>query len=87
MTVEVTMREFQDDQGVAWVASVRERPGEDYKGRFWFVMVPKGGDPQEDGVDLLDVRWNSLKTAERTLKTMSDRELRRRHRWAVGRKI
>ena len=79
------MREFQDAQGATWVASVMERPGEDYKGRYWFVMFPKGGDPGEDLVELKDVRWNSRKTAERTLHTMSEKELVRRHRWAVGR--
>jgi len=79
------MRTFQDDRGVTWVASVMERPGDDYKGRFWLVMVPEDGTP-EDGVELRDVRWNSAKTAERTLGTMSVKELRRRQRWAEGRK-
>lgn len=80
------MREFRDDQGTTWLATVKEREGDDYKGRYWFVAVPKGGG-QEDAVELLDVRWNSLKTAERTLRTMSEKELRRRHRWAAGRTV
>ena len=79
------MRTFQDDGGAIWVASVMERSGDDYKGKYWFVMVPEGGPPDER-VELWDVRWNSRKTAERTLKTMSETELRRRHRWARGRK-
>ena len=78
------MRTFQDKEGATWVASVRERIGDDYKGRFGFVMSPEAGGP-EDEVELSDVRWNSLKTAERTLKTMAETELKRRHRWAVGR--
>ena len=66
------------------MARVKEREGDDYKGRFWFVLAPKNGGP-DDEVELLDVRWNSLKTAERTLRTMSEKELRRRLRWAAGR--
>jgi len=78
------MREFEDRDGNGWRATVRERPGQDYKGRFYFFMEPVDGE-DEDGVALLDVRWNSLKTAERTLETMSLVELRRRLRSARGR--
>lgn len=78
------MRRFFDDVGVPWEAFVRERSGDDYKGRFWFVMVPEGGSDGE-GVELIDVRWNSEKTAKRTLQTMSEWELRRRLRSALGR--
>ena len=37
------------------------------------------------GYPLSDVRWNSEEVASRTLKTMSDVELRRRLRSARGR--
>ncbi len=80
------MREFQDEYGATWVASVRERSGDDYKGRYWFVMIPEGG-AREEEVELVDVRWNSKKTAERTLQTMSELELGRRHRSAIGRTV
>ena len=76
------MREFTDKDGRAWTASVAERPGHDYKGRYHLVMEPgDAGDP----VPLLDIRWNSARTAHRTLETMSVVELRRRLRSAVGR--
>lgn len=78
------MREFTDGQGAAWIATVRERVGPDYKGRFYFWVEPKAGG---EGVPLLDVRWNSARTAERTLKTMSEVELRRRLRSALGRVV
>ena len=78
------MRKFEDDQGAIWVASVRERPGDDYKGRFSLVMTPDGS-TEGSTVELVDVRWNSLGTAERTLRTMSTKELRKRHRSALGR--
>ena len=78
------MRVFQDDRGDRWTATVRERPGRDYKGRYYFFVRPDGaGD--EDGVALLDVRWNSERTALRTLSTMSEVELRRRLAQARGR--
>jgi hypothetical protein len=77
------MKRFVDDEGSVWVASVKERPGEDYKGRFGFVIAPEGGAPE---VELEDVRWNSRKTAERTLRTMSSAELKRRLHSALGRK-
>lgn len=79
------MREFEDREGRSWVATVRERPGPDYKGQFYFYVRPEEG-AEEDGVALLDVRWNSRRTAERTLDTMSGVELRRRLRQALGRR-
>jgi hypothetical protein len=77
------MKPFRDEDGKAWVASVRERSGRDYKGRFYFFLEPDGG--ESDGIALLDVRWNSERTAQRTLDTMSEVELRRRLRSARGR--
>ena len=78
------MRTFSDEQGRKWVATVRERGGTDYKGRYYFFVVPEGADEAE-GIALEDVRWNSERTARRTLETMSVVELRRRLRAAVGR--
>ncbi len=78
------MRRFTDDQGVDWVASAAAGQPGDYKGRFYLILrraEPEGGEP----VALTDVRWNSGKTAERTLNTMSSVELRRRLRSARGR--
>ena len=78
------MRKFVDGEGTRWVASVRERPGEDYKGRFGFVLTREDGGPDGE-VELVDIRWNSRETAERTLRTMSDWELRRKLRSAKAR--
>ena len=77
------MRTFEDQSGRAWVATVRERTGTDYKGRFFFHVAPEDG--EDEGVSQLDVRWNTERTAARTLETMSTVELRRRLRQAVGR--
>jgi hypothetical protein len=76
------MREFADQSGNAWVASVASSDGPDYKGRFHLIMLPEAGGGD---VALVDVRWNSERTAERTLATMSVVELRRRLRSAQGR--
>lgn len=80
----MNMKEFEDAEGNVWIANVRERPGMDYKGRFYFFLQPRDAG-EEEGVALEEIRWNSLKTAERTLATMSGVELRRRLRSARGR--
>jgi hypothetical protein len=76
------MRTFEDESGRCWAATVAERSGPDYKGRFHLEMTPEDGG---ENVDLTDVRWNSARTAQRTLETMSVVELRRRLRQARGR--
>jgi len=77
------MREFKDNEGRTWIATVREVDGPDYKGRFHFVLRP--AEDEGESAELTDVRWNSERTAQRTLETMSVSELRRRLRSAVGR--
>jgi hypothetical protein len=76
------MREFRDAEGRSWIASAVEEEGTDYKGRFHLVMSPSDSD---ETVELRDVRWNSARSARRTIETMSVVELRRRLRSAVGR--
>jgi hypothetical protein len=78
------MRTFADDEGRSWEASVQEQSGPDYKGRYYFFLAPEEEDGAA-GVALLDIRWNSERTARRTLETMSEVELRRRLRQARGR--
>lgn len=76
------MRRFEDEQGRAWEATLGHREDGDYKGSHFLVMTPvDGGEP----VSLQDIRWNSERTARRTLETMSVVELRRRLRSARGR--
>ena len=76
------MRSFEDLAGGAWTAEVQEESGPDYKGRYYLVLATGDGAQK---VGLADVRWNSERTARRTLETMSVAELRRRLRSAVGR--
>ena len=75
------MRDFSDAEDRTWTASVREQTGADYKGRFYLVLTNDAGEESS----LLDVRWNSERTARRTLMTMSIVELRKRLKSAVGR--
>lgn len=82
------MRTFQDESGRRWVATVGFRPGRDYQGRYFFVVrrEESSREPEGDvGFNLPEIRWNSEKTARRTLETMSEVELRRRLRTALGR--
>ena len=77
------MREFTDREGRSWEALAREEPGTDYKGRYFMVLRP--ADAPEREYALEDIRWNNARTAERTVSTMSEVELRRRLRTALGR--
>jgi hypothetical protein len=74
------MREFTDQDGITWTTSIEGQDGPDYKGRFHLVFASSNG-----RAELRDVRWNSERTARRTLETMSSVELRRRLRSATGR--
>lgn len=78
------MKTFVDEKGAPWAASVARDEGGDYKGRFYLALHDPG-DPEGARVELADVRWNSRRTGERTVATMSDVELRRRLRSALGR--
>jgi hypothetical protein len=78
------MREFTDAEGRRWRASAREEPSVDYKGRYFLALQPADGNGEE--LELAEVRWNSERTAARTIATMSEVELRRRLRQARGRR-
>ena len=76
------MKEFTNTDGATWIASAVEEDSTDYKGRFHMVMRPADGG---EALPLRDIRWNSERTARRTIETMSTVELRRRLRVAIGR--
>jgi len=81
------MREFTDADGRRWRASAREQPSVDYKGRYYLVLQPAdGANGSPDELELAEVRWNSERSAARTIATMSEVELRRRLRQARGRR-
>lgn len=78
------MRQFLDHAGNSWIATVKEDSSLDYKGRY-FMYLREENVTEGNGYALMDIRWNSEEVASRTLKTMSDVELRRRLRSAIGR--
>lgn len=78
------MRKFLDDKGRPWTALVARNNSGDYKGRY-HLALEDAASSHDVRVEVVDVRWNSRRTAERTVATMSDLELRRRLRAAVGR--
>lgn len=68
------MKTFQDESGVAWTASAREENTPRHHGRWYLVFEHADGRV----LPMREVRWQTRATAERTLRTMSDFELRRR---------
>ena len=77
------MRTFADGAGRGWVASAREEDTPRHHGRWYLVFHPEGDD--ERPLAMFDVRWQTEATAARTLRSMSDFELRRRLRIMQGR--
>jgi hypothetical protein len=77
------MRTFRDAAGRAWVASAREEDTPRHHGRWYLVLHPED---EPDAIHAIpEVRWQTDATAVRTLRTMSDFELRRRLRIVRGR--
>jgi hypothetical protein len=78
------MRIFEDEGGREWTASVVEREDQDYKGRYSLLLLSQG-ESGEERVSLREVCWNSERAAEKALQLLSETELKRRLRSAVGR--
>jgi hypothetical protein len=74
------MKRFDDTEGREWVATAREEDIPRHHGRWYLVLHPADGPEHE--LALPEVRWKNRHTAQRTLATMSDFELRRRLRMA-----
>jgi hypothetical protein len=70
------MKTFTDEQGATWVASAREERTVRHHGRWFLVFHAEGDDAAI--LSMPEVRWQTRATAERTLRTMSEFELRRR---------
>ncbi|HSJ23308.1 MAG TPA: hypothetical protein VK929_01405 [Longimicrobiales bacterium] len=70
------MKTFTDENGAAWVASAREEQTPRHHGRWFLVFHAEGG--EDNMLAMPEVRWQTRATAERTLRSMSVFELRRR---------
>jgi hypothetical protein len=74
--IEEGMQTFKDAEGGEWTASAREENTPRHHGRWYLVFHPEG-DPAQL-LPMPEVRWQTRASAERTLRTMSVFELRRR---------
>ena len=70
------MRTFTDEAGTEWVASAREERTARHHQRWYLVFHPAAA--ADSLLAMPEVRWQTRATAERTLRTMSEFELRRR---------
>jgi hypothetical protein len=70
------MKSFTDESGATWVADATEEHTPRHHGRWFLVIRPEAGGGTEFSIP--EVRWQTRATAERTLRTMSEFELRRR---------
>lgn len=70
------MKKFSDENGQLWTATAAEESTPRHHGR-WFLVFHPEQDPSRHYA-LPEVRWQTADTAARTLRTMSDFELRRR---------
>jgi len=77
------MRSFSDATGAEWVATAVEEDTPRHHGRWYLTFRPAQSDVE---YPLPEVRWQNRQTAERTILTMSEAELRRRLRIARGRR-
>lgn len=70
------MKIFKDEEGQTWVATAREEDTPRHHGR-WYLIFHREND-QQNVLEVPEIRWQTAATAARTLRTMSDFELRRR---------
>lgn len=77
------MKEFKDENGGTWVASAARENTERHHGVWYLIFHPAGDASNPLAVD--EVRWQTEATAARTLRTMSEFELRRRLKSAIAR--
>lgn len=77
------MRRFEDESGREWIAAAEEEETPRHHGR-WYLVFRSTTTPERE-LAMPEVRWKNAQTAERTLRTMSTLELRRRLRTVLGR--
>ena len=77
------MKTFRAENGEAWVASAEREHTERHHGVWYLVFHREAAGSAR--LPMYEVRWQTRATAERTLLTMSDFELRRRLKSAIAR--
>ena len=77
------MKQFVDSRGEPWVATAIEEQTPRHHGKWYLAF--HAANNAEKHFPVPEVRWQTSATAERTLRTMSDFELRRRLEAALER--
>jgi hypothetical protein len=77
------MKTFKDENDQSWVATATKEDTERHHGTWYLIFHPEGN--IKNPLEVPEVRWQTRATAERTLRTMSDFELRRRLQSAIAR--
>lgn len=77
------MKTFRADDGELWVAGAEREATQRHHGVWYLIFHPEGDAARR--LPIYEVRWQTRATAERTLRTMSEFELRRRLRSALAR--
>jgi hypothetical protein len=75
--------QFADDSGREWMATAREEKTPRHHTRWYLVFHPAGREDLQ--FPMPEVKWQTFETADRTLRTMSVFELRRRLATALSR--
>lgn len=75
------MRTFKDESGQGWTAGVEREDTVRHHG-LWYMVIRRDG-VSAAPLDVPEIRWQTEATAERTLLTMSEFELRRRLQSAI----
>lgn len=78
------MRAFHDEAGRDWLATAIEEQTPRHHGRWHLVFHP--ADDPSAVQPMPEVRWQTAATADRTIRTMSEFELRKRLAIALGRR-
>ena len=77
------MRSIMDETGAEWIADAREEETPRHHGRWYMVFRRADGTAE---FPLPEFRWQTCETAERSIGTMSEFELRRRLLGAAARR-
>jgi hypothetical protein len=77
------MKTFQGEDGREWIATTAEEDVPRHHGRWYMVLRATDGEAVE--LALPEVRWQTRHTADRSIRAMSEFELKRRLRMATRR--
>jgi hypothetical protein len=72
------MRSFIDEAGQDWIVTAREEETPRHHGRWYLLFHPAADTGQ--ALPMPEVQWQTRETAERTILSLSESELRRRLR-------